>query len=1283
MARFHAAARWSAFRQSAVGFGIAALLLLAWATPLLAQTPTISTLTPNFVVEDQALPQEITVTGTGFVSGSVVIFGSTDLATTFDSATSIKATIPTNLLSTPGTVNVTVRNPAPGNETSAPSVFTIVGIPTVSTINPNTAVAGSPGFTLTVTGTNFVSASSVVFDGTALTPGTQTATELTVAVPAASITTDGGKPVLVRNPGVPDSNSVTFTVTPAPLPAPTLSVLSPASAVAGSGALPLTVTGTNFVSGAVIVFAGGDLLPTAFGSATQLSATIPAGSLTTPGTVQVQVRNPDSQTSGARSFTIAPLLTLSYPATIGGVRDTAITAANPSIAGGTGPFTYELASGSLPDDLKLNPTTGVIEGTPTLAATSSVTVTVTDSGTPQQTATFSAIAITITNPPIQVVTLSPLPGGTAGTPYNTPLTANGGDGGPYTWFKVSGSSLPAGLDLVDGAISGTPLAAGAFSFTVQVDDADANTAPATKLLSLTIAPVITSLNPSSRAAGSTNLVLQIVGLGYVGLQTSVNFGGTAIPTGSVAVTGSPVTTATLPIPDAALATPGDIPVTVTVNGATSNAATFTVIGDTTLTISNESNLGTRTAGLPFTADLEATGGNGNYTWSVATGSTLPGGLSLNSATGILSGTPNAAGTFSFTIRVVDDKAPPSQSSGQKAFTLTIQEFVVSTASLPAARVGIAYSAPLALAGGPTAPASDYQWTLVSGAPSLPDGITFNPLTGAFAGIPGPISAPSQTFTVRVSAKHGPSGLETPVRTLQLTISGGGLDISAASLPFGVVNQPYGPGGAGIAMTALNGTAPYRFEVNSAQAAQLAAAGFRVDTVNDDNRQTWNVRISGTPTIAGSFRLDVTLRDAGNTQVSRNFTILVLANALSIQPESLPGATVNTDYSQQLSLSGRSAEEPTVTWTLVGNVAGLTVHASTGLLSGRFTTTGSRTFTIQASTALREVTRTYTLSVGGPQPAISTTSLPSAPVGQGYDELVTAAGGTPGYTWQLSAGALPQGLNFDTLSNPGAARIVGTPSSGAQSQTFTLTVRDSLGQTASREFTIAVTSTPIPALTISSFANPVPAEQKDVVVQLAQPYPVELKGTATLTFTSNAPNNVDDPKVLFLNGRRTADFTIPANSTQAVFEGLPVQRVQTGTVAGTARVTVAIQGGGPTASQEFTIARSAPFLADNLAVQNNAGGFTVVMTGYSTPRDLTSARVTFVASAGTNLQTTELTIPLTTGAASWFDSSPGRDNGSAFKLTIPFTVQNGSNAVSSVTVTLTNSVGTSNSRTRAF
>lgn len=1164
-----------------------AILLISWVAALQAQ-PAITNLTPNSATAGQVDNVPITVTGSGFADGAVVVFGSADLNTTFVNETSLTALIPPGELSTPGTVQVKVRNPAPGNEVSNGVSFTITGTPAITNLNPAKAVAGSAGFTLTITGTNFLSGSVVEFDGELLTPTAITETTLQVDVPAAKIATAGTKNVQVNNPG--DLHS-------APVP-----------------------------------------------------------------------------------FTVEPALEASYPATITGTRGVAITAVMPAISNGTGPFTFALASGTLPQGLAFNQTSGEISGTPAEAGAWNITVKVEDSSTPTQTALSGNITITITDPPLQIDTSSALPGGTAGSAYSVSLAASGGNDGPYHWAVNSGS-LPAGLTLADdGHISGTPTAAGAFSFTLEVTD-NKNT-PVTKGFSLTIVPVILSLNPSNLPVNSVDKPLAITGRGFVGGKTSVKFGNTVIPETSVAISGTNETTALVSIPNGELTTPGPVAVTVTVEGATSAAMNFFVIGDTTITITNDANLGAHTAGVTFTADLEATGGNGNYTWSVAQGSSLPAGLALNATTGVLSGTPSVAGNFNFTIRVVDN-ADPGQSSGQKTFSLTIQNFVISTATLPQARVGIAYSSDLSFSGGPSAPSTDYQWTLVSGSESLPAGITFDTASGKLSGTPAPIGTPTQTFTLRVSARHIPSGLVTPTVTLQLVVAGGGLDFSITALPLAIRNQAYGPSGTGVNILPVNGTPPYRFEVSAPQTAALAAAGLSVTTVNNDAAQVWSVQVSGSPTTTGSYPLDVTLRDSGSTQVSRRFTVQILASALSIQPETLPAAVVNTPGSQQLSVNGLSPEETTVSWALNTSVTGITLNPSTGFLTWNFSTSGLRTFTVQATTSLREVTRVYRLDAGSPRPSIVTSSLPPAPVGQDYNQLVTATGGTPGYTWQLTGGTLPVGLNFDTLSQPDAARIVGTPSPSAQTQTFTLTVRDTLGQTASREFTIAVTSTPTPAITLDSFTNAGPSEQKDVVVRLAQPYPVELKGVVTLSFTPNATVNSDDPKVLFLNGSRTASFTIPANSTLAIFDGVPTQRVQTGTTAGTVRVQAAITGGGPSASQEFTIARIAPFIEDNLSVQTSSGGFTVILTGYSTPRDLSSARVVFTPTAGTNLQTTELNIPLSTAAQTWFESASGQGAGSAFKLTIPFTVQGGTNAVASVTVTLTNSVGTSNSRTRAF
>jgi hypothetical protein len=873
------------------------------------------------------------------------------------------------------------------------------------------------------------------------------------------------------------------------------------------------------------------------------------------------------------------------------------------------------------------------------------------------------------------------------------LVASGGNGG-YTWTQTGGTR-PDGINFDGnaGTLSGTPTAAGVFQFTLQVDDTDPNTAPVSRLFSLTVSPVVTSLADGDGnnfgPAGSAGFNLSIAGLGFSGNtgENIVTFGGEPV---TVLTQGPTLIIATIPAP--LLVTPGVKAVVVTTRNAPSAASNYTVVGDTNLTITNESALGTRTSGTTFSVDLEATGGNGNYTWSLATGSALPPGLSLNPGSGVISGTLNQAGGFSFTVRVTDN-ATPVAATGQKTFTLTVQDFVVSTTSLPEARVGVNYTATLAVGGGPTVPAADYQWTLVSGTNSLPSGISFNTATGTFSGVAAPIGTPSQNFAIQVSARHTPSGLTTPVRSLQLVVTGGGLDISVTSLPVGIVNQPYGTTGTGITITPVNGTAPYTIELTQAAQLRLQAAGLLgvATTNNTPAPPPSSLTISGTPTIAGSILVDIVVRDAANTQVTRSLPLLVLANSLGISPDTLPSAVINTDYRQQLTATGLSPEElnvvvgqSAVTWTLVGNVPGLSLSATTGMLTGRFTTLGVRQVTIQASTRLRQTTRTYSLTVEGPRPTITTTSLPGATVGQAYSAEVSATGGSPGYAWQVAGVTLPAGLSFDAGTvNSGTLRIAGTPAVGAQSRTFTLTVRDIAGQTASREFTIAVVSAPIPALTLQPFANPAPAEQKDVVVTLAQTYPVALQGTATLDFTPNATNNADDPAIRFLNGQRTATFTIPAGTTQAVFDGAVAgQRLQTGTVAGTVRVTVTIQGG-PTASQEFTVGRSAPFLQDNLTLEPTASGFNVVITGYSTPRDLSSAQITFAPTSGTNLGTTQLTVPLTEAATQWFQGSTGQANGSAFRLTLPFTVQNGSNAVASVTVTLSNSVGASNSRTRAF
>jgi hypothetical protein len=96
----------------------------------------------------------------------------------------------------------------------------------LSTLSPNTATAGSAGFTLTITGSNFVSGATVLWNGSARTPSSVTSTQVTVPISSSDLTTAGQIPVTVMNPSpnTTASNSLTFTITAAPALKYTLTV---------------------------------------------------------------------------------------------------------------------------------------------------------------------------------------------------------------------------------------------------------------------------------------------------------------------------------------------------------------------------------------------------------------------------------------------------------------------------------------------------------------------------------------------------------------------------------------------------------------------------------------------------------------------------------------------------------------------------------------------------------------------------------------------------------------------------------------------------------------------------------------------------------------------------------------------------------------------------------------------------------------------------------------------------------------------------------------------------
>ena len=144
------------------------------------------------------------------------------------------------------------------------------------------------------------------------------------------------------------------------------------------------------------------------------------------------------------------------------------------------------------------------------------------------------------------------------------------------------------------------------------------------------------------------------------------------------------------------------------------ALTITVI-PATLAVTTAS-LADGQLGADYSQTLAASGGAAPLAWSVSAGS-LPAGLSLNGATGAITGTPTAYGVSNITVQAVDSWTTPATATKALSITVTPVTLAVTTAALADGKVGVAYSQTLAASGG----ATPIAWSLSAG--SLPTGLS--------------------------------------------------------------------------------------------------------------------------------------------------------------------------------------------------------------------------------------------------------------------------------------------------------------------------------------------------------------------------------------------------------------------------------------------------------------------------------------------------------------------------------------------------------------------------------
>ncbi|MFW3585769.1 putative Ig domain-containing protein [Staphylococcus caprae] len=939
----------------------------------------------------------------------------------FDSETNTISGTPTKVGSYPIVVTTT---DASGNETTTSFTIKVVDTtkPTVTAIKDQTKEVNTPIDSITIEATDN-SGQAVISKVSGLPAGVSfdSATNTISGTP----TKVGSYPITVTTTDASGNKTETkFTIAVVDTTKPTVTAIKDQTKEVNTSIDSITIEATDNSGQAVTNKVSGLPAGVSFDSATNTIS----GTPTKVGNYPITVTTTDAEgNETTTSFTIE-VVDKTAP-TVTSIKDqtkevnTAIDSIKIEATDNSGQAVINKVSG-LPDGVTFDSETNTISGTPTKVGSYPITVMTTDSSGNETKTNFIIEVVDTTSPVVTSIVDQTKEVNTSIDSIKIEATDNSGQA---VTNKVSGLPEGVSFDSETNTISGTPTKVGNYPITVTTTDASGNemTTKFTIKVVDTISPVVTSITDQTKEVNTAIDSIKIEATDNSGQDVTNKVSG--LPSGvsfnsdTNTISGTPTKV-------------GNYPITVTTTDASGNKTetkfTIEVVDKTAPTVTSIANQ-TKEVNTPIDSiTVEATDNSGQPVTNKVSG--LPDGISFDSETNTISGTPTKVGSYPITVTTTD-------AEGNKTETKFTIEVVDTTKPMVTAIKDQTKEVNTSI-DSIKIEATDNSGLAVSNTVSgLPNGVSFDSNTNTISGIPTKVGSypitvtttdaegnkTTTNFTIKVVDTIKPTVTSIKDQTKEVNTAIDSITIEATD--------------------------------NSGQAVTNKVSGLPEGVTFDSETNT----ISGTPTKVGSYPITVTTTDAEGNATTTNFTIKVV-DTTKPMVTSIENQTkeVNTAI-DSITIEATDNSGQAVTNKVSGLPEGVSFDSATNTISGMPTKVGSYPITVTTTDAEgNETTTKFSIEVvDTTKPTVTAIKEQTKEVNTSIDSIKIEATDNSGQAVTNKVSGLPEGVSFDSETNT----ISGTPTK-VGSYPIVVTTTDASGNKTETKFTIEVVDKTAPVVT---------------------------------------------------------------------------------------------------------------------------------------------------------------------------------------------------------------------------